>query len=205
MKMKSRAVKAALALSLGALLPGAAIAQTTTGTGMQMPWQGQFWGHFGASIGAGEIGLDAPPGVNRDRRDTVWRVYGGGRFNNAIGGEIGWVDLGTYNYTAPGTPGADVSAEGLDLALIAGVPFANNWNIFGKFGAAYLRSAVGTGIAGLDAGSHRRWGMRYGAGVQMGLAQNWAVRLDLDRYRVRFPGERDNIDTVMLGVQYNFR
>jgi OmpA-OmpF porin, OOP family len=221
MKQLTRAAKAAAVLAVGAMVPMAASAQTTfgqpatgqtvadpaaagqtrAGTGMQMPWQGQFWGHFGASVGAGEIGLDAPPGVDRDRRDTVWRVFGGGRFNNAIGGEIGWVDLGTYDFT----PGGDASVEGLDLALVAGVPFATNWNIFGKVGGAYLRSSVAPGIPGIEDGTLRRWGARFGVGVQMGITENLAVRLDVDRFRVRFPGERDNIDTVMLGAQWSFR
>jgi hypothetical protein len=125
MGLKTRAAKAAVVLSVGAMVPAAALAQTTygqpatgqtvadpaaagqtrAGAGMQMPWQGQFWGHIGASVGAGEIRLDAPPGVDSDRRDTVWRAFGGGRFNDVIGGEIGWVDLGSYEFG-----GASVSA-----------------------------------------------------------------------------------------------
>ena len=43
-------------------------------------------------------------------------------------------------------------------------------------------------------------------GAQMGVTKNWAVRLDLDRYRPKFPGNtgRENLDTLMLGVQYSF-
>jgi hypothetical protein len=42
-------------------------------------------------------------------------------------------------------------------------------------------------------------------GAQIGLTPNWAIRGDWDRYHVKFPGTKDNVDELMLGVQYNFR
>jgi hypothetical protein len=64
-------------------------------------------------------------------------------------------------------------------------------------------SAPATG--GFTTGTETGWGPRIGIGGQIGLTPNWAARLDLDRYHVRFPGNRENVDTLTAGVQYTFR
>jgi hypothetical protein len=42
-------------------------------------------------------------------------------------------------------------------------------------------------------------------GGQIGLTPQWAIRADWDRFKVGLPGGREDLDTVMLGVQYTFR
>ena len=41
-------------------------------------------------------------------------------------------------------------------------------------------------------------------GAQVELAKNWALRIDLDRYRPKYPGAigRENIDTVTLYLSF---
>jgi opacity protein-like surface antigen len=192
-----RTTFAAVAFALAA--PGAALAQQQ-GSGLTMPYQKDFWGHVGASIGRSKLDTDCIPGTECDDKDRVLRVFGGGRFNNAIGGEIAWMDLGDFT-----NGGGDTDSQALDLALVAGIPFANNWSVFGKLGAVYARSEVSGTAAGLETGERNGWGPRVGIGLQMGLTENWALRADLDRYRIRLPGGRENIDTFMVGAQYSFR
>ena len=62
--------------------------------------------------------------------------------------------------------------------------------------------ADGTGI---NTGKERGFGLRYGIGGQLGLTREWAIRADLDRYDLPLPGGKENLDTVMFGVQYTFR
>jgi hypothetical protein len=49
------------------------------------------------------------------------------------------------------------------------------------------------------------WKPGLGLGAQFEVARNWRLRVDLDRYRPKFPGAngRENLDTVMLGLQYS--
>ena len=55
-------------------------------------------------------------------------------------------------------------------------------------------------------GKERDWSPRWGVGGRLGLTQNWALRADWDRYQsVAFPGREEDVDTLMLGVQYSFR
>jgi hypothetical protein len=175
-----------------------ASAGQSSGSGITWPHQRGFWGHVGASIGGAQLDATCPPGSGCDDSENAFRVFGGGRFNNTFGAEVGYIKFGDF---ARG--GGETDARAWDFALIAGIPFANNWSVFGKLGAVY--SDVDVTGTGLRTGSDNGWGPRAGIGLQMGLTQNWALRLDLDRYRIKTPGERMNVDTILLGAQYTFR
>ena len=43
-----------------------------------------------------------------------------------------------------------------------------------------------------------------GVGAQVEMTKNWALRVDVDRYRPRYSGGlgRESVDTLTLGVQY---
>jgi OmpA-OmpF porin, OOP family len=196
-KVKGAAVLAALALGAG--LPAAGWAQQQGGTGWTMPYERGFWGHAGLSAGGAEFDADCVAGFSCDTSDQAFRAFVGGRFNNTVGAEIGYIRFGDFR-----RGGGETDAEAFDLALIAGIPFGNNWSVFGKLGGAYTEVDV-TG-AGVPNGNEKDWGWRAGIGVQMGITENWAVRADLDRFRLRMPGGgRENVDTLLIGAQYTFR
>lgn len=216
-----KAIPAAMLTALCTALPGMALGQTTTttpvygssatdasagqttsssGSGWTMPYQRGFWGHAGLSVGRSELNADCTPGFACDDSDVAWRAFAGGRFNNAIGAEVAYLNLGKFR-----RGGGETESHGLDFALVAGVPFGtnNNWSVFGKLGTYYGWNDV-SGI-GVASGDDEGFSPRLGIGLQMGLNENWALRADLDRYRVRLPGGREDVDTLMLGAQYTFR
>jgi hypothetical protein len=203
MKANYAAVLAAVCVSLpgGAALAQSASTGQSSGTGLTMPYERNFWGHAGLSLGRSELGASCPGGLACDNRDTVWRLYGGGRFNNAIGGEVGYVNFGDFSRA-----GGETDAHGLDFTLVAGIPFGSNqnWSIFGKLGTVYTWSDV-SGVAPLRTGDAEGFSPRFGVGLQMGITPNWSVRADIDRYRVRLPEGREDVDTFLLGAQYTFR
>jgi opacity protein-like surface antigen len=190
--------------ALGVGLSSAAFSQTNAPPardGLNMPYQSGFWGNAGLSVGRAKLHANCPAGATCDLRDnSSWRVFAGGKFNNMFGAEVGLMDLGDFE-----RGGGHTTARGLDLALVAGfpLPVGQNSSIFGKLGTSYIRTNVG-GV-GLQTGKESGWGPRVGVGAQLGVTQNWAVRLDADRYRVEFPGTKQNIDTYMIGAQYSFR
>lgn len=197
MKSRLHATTAALAVAVGAALPAVSAAQST---GWQMPYERGFWGHAGLSLGGAELDVTCPAGSPCDTKEQAFRAFAGGRFNNAIGGEIGYIRFGDFQ-----RGGGETDIEGIDLALIAGIPFGNNWSVFGKLGGLYSSVDVAGTAPGLLTGKENGWGWRAGLGVQMGITDNWAIRADLDRFRVAAPGGDEDIDTFMLGAQYTFR
>jgi hypothetical protein len=68
---------------------------------------------------------------------------------------------------------------------------------------SYLRSEKPK--RGLDLNDNLNlWKPSLGVGAKVEVAKNWTLRLDVDRYRPKFPGGagRENLDTVMVGIQY---
>ena len=196
---------AALALAAS----GTALSQTTTTTSSatttdtwRMPYQRGFWGHAGLSFGQSKFKDGCVAGFSCDDKDQAFRLYAGGRMNNAVGLEAGLFNMGKF-----GRGGGTTDGWGLDVTLVAGVPIGANSAIFGKLGAIYGRTeAEGSPLAvGLTRGKERGFGPRYGIGGQVGLTPQWAVRADWDRFRMPLPGGKEDIDTLMLGVQYTFR
>jgi len=194
--MKSLSAAALFTLGLGVAAPSFA-QQTQTDT-WRMPYERGFWGHAGVSAGPSRLDADCPSGTSCDDKDYMFRAYAGGRFNNAIGLELGVLNFGKYQ-----RGGGDTDGWGADIALIAGIPIGANSSIFGKLGAVYARTEA-DGI-GIETGKERGFGPRFGIGGQVGLTKEWAIRADLDRYHVPLPGGKENLDTFMLGVQYTFR
>jgi len=197
--MKSLSLATLLTLGLGVAAP--CFAQQTQTDTWRMPYERGFWGHAGVSIGHGELDADCPAGFACDLKDTrLFRAYAGGRFNNAIGLELGALNIGDYR-----RGGGITDGWGLDLALVAGIPIGANSAIFGKLGGIYARTDVTGDAPGFATGKERDFGLRYGIGGQIGFTKQWALRADLDRYDLPLPGGRENLDVFMLGVQYTFR
>jgi hypothetical protein len=202
--MYVRSTIAASAAALVLTLPGLAAAQAQsptarTGDDWRMPYQSGFWGTAGLSVGQSELDASCPAGFQCDDKDQAFRLHFGGRFNNAIGLELGLLHIGRFQ-----RGGGESDGYGIDAALVAGVPIGANSAIFGKLGAIYARTDM-DGPAFAETGSERGWGGRYGIGGQIGLTPQWALRADWDRYRLKFRDGKEDLDTVMLGVQYTFR
>jgi OOP family OmpA-OmpF porin len=199
---------AALSLAtLGIAAPALALAQQTSAPprapdSWRMPYERGFWGHAGVNFGQSKLkaGDSCISGFRCDEKDQTFRLYAGGRMNNAVGLEAGLFNIGTFT-----RGGGETDGYGVDLTLIAGVPIGANSAVFGKLGAAYARTEVEGSAPGLDTGTERGWGPRYGIGAQVGLTPQWAARVDFDRYRLDFAGGREDVDAITLGAQYTFR
>jgi len=195
--MHYRSITTAVLAALGIAAAGAASAQTDQ---WRLPYQSGFWGHAGASFGRSELKLGCPAGTSCDDKDAAFRVFAGGKFNNTFGLELGLMNFGKFS-----RGGGDTKGWGLDIPLLLGFPIGTNSSVFAKAGINYSRMEVGGNSAVVNTGKESGWGPRFGLGAQIGLTPQWAIRGDWDRYRVRFPGTKDDVDTLTIGAQYSFR
>jgi opacity protein-like surface antigen len=202
--MRYRTVTAVAIAALGFAASGIASAQSTapsaTTDTWRMPYQSGFWGHAGASIGQSELSLGCPAAARCDDKDSTFRVFAGGRFNNVFGLELGLVNYGKFDRGNGETKG-----WGIDVPLMLGFPIGANSSVFAKAGVNYSRMEVSGTPALVTNGKVSGWGPRLGLGAQIGLTPQWAIRGDWDRYHVKFPGTKDDIDTLSIGAQYTFR
>ena len=188
------------AISVGLALATPAVAQQTTDT-WRMPYESGFWGHAGVSFGQSKLDIQCPAGFSCDDKDQFLKAYAGGRFNNAVGLEVGVMNFGRFK-----AGGGEIDGWGADAALVAGIPIGSNSSIFGKLGVVYARTEVtGPGFPPGFTGKERGFGGRWGVGAQVGLTPNWALRADFDRYKLPLVADHEDLESLTLGVQYTFR
>jgi OmpA-OmpF porin, OOP family len=178
-----------------------AAAQSTASSGWRMPYQSDFWttGHVGAQIGSARLDLECPAGATCDDRTGAFKLFAGGKFNNTFGGEVSYMKTQDFTRSIGGI-GSDLDMQAVNFAVLAGIPLGMNTSVFGKLGALWGHTEAG-------GASQNGWGPSFGLGAQIGLTRAWAARLDWDRYRFKMPaggGDRENIDTFMIGAQYTF-
>jgi OOP family OmpA-OmpF porin len=183
-----------LTLAAGVALP--ASAQTTRETTVTteryyMPYQKDFWSYIGANIGQSKL-KDSDFGISDDT-DTGFKIYGGGKFRDWLGLEVGYMNFGKAKLAN----GGEEKAQGLNVQAVVGLPLGANSSIFAKGGAAYTRAdVIGAKVNG--------WEPSYGAGAAIGLNRNWQIRLDWDRVRFEVPNGKDNFEMVSAGLQYRY-
>ena len=190
----NKALKAGLA-ALGLAVSGSAFSQNT-------PWSGDFWGYIGASAGESKFEAECASSnvFSCDRRDTGWKVYSGGKFNEVFGIEVGYTDFGRINAS-----GGDTDAWAIPVSLTAGVPLGTRFNVFGKIGGLYGRTDVTASASTLlDTGHKSGWGWTWGGGATFKVTQNFDVRVDWDRYKLDFVDGRRDVDMLSGGVQFRF-
>jgi OmpA-OmpF porin, OOP family len=194
--MRQKTLFAGISLiSLAAVAAVPAAAQTTRETATTteryyMPYEKDFWNYIGANIGQSKYDTDFP---TSDKKDTGFKIYGGGKFRDWLGLEVAFMDFGKAKLQ----PAGEEKAQGLNVQAVLGFPLGGNSSIFAKGGAAYTRAnVIGAHVNG--------WEPSYGAGAAIGLNRNWQVRVDWDRVRFEVPNGKDNVDLVSAGLQYRY-
>lgn len=199
--MTKQLLLAGVALGLTIALPAYAqqsLDTTSPSTGLRLPYQKDFWGYFGASVGRADYNGSCG-GVFCDDRDTGFKVYGGGTLKSIFGFELGYVDLGKSGFA-----GGNSEARGVNASLLLNAPIGTSSGVHAKVGTTYGWTKFSSTAPGVATGRERDFGLSYGLGATIGLTRNWQLRGDWDRYRFEFAnGDRD-INLYSVGVQYRF-
>ena len=171
-------------------------------TAPQLPW------YIGAGIGGGHLNRSASDltGLNNatlDTHETTWTVRGGWRFSPYTAIELGYYDLGRYNFhgTAVG-PAVRVDgsarAQSVGLSFVGIIPI-NTVDIYGRIG--YAHSELKFNANGpLNTGNEnqRQNEATYGAGVRWTFAPHWAV------FGEWMKNDKIRVDSYLAGIDFRF-
>ncbi|QHJ01659.1 outer membrane beta-barrel protein [Xylophilus rhododendri] len=136
-----------------------------------------------------------------DNKDTAFKLYGGGMFNQNLGLELGYVNFGEIT-----RGGGDTKAQGLNLSLLAKAPLGDRFDVFGKVGTTYGWTKTSSNAAsGVPGGKENGFGVSYGVGASYYFTPQVAATLEYESHDLKFAGTgKDRVELVTVGLRYNY-
>lgn len=169
------------------------------------------------------LGLSVLSGSSETSEDGfTWGLMLGYQFFRYLAVEAAWVDLGSAEYKAnlDVTDGVDVfplntkiepESAGATLSALGILPFAGNWQVYGRAGMYFASNDIDVSVSSGDVGASGTdsdntqefyWGV--GGGYTAG---HWTTRLEYQQYMDvgddSTTGETD-ISRITLGAIYRF-
>jgi OOP family OmpA-OmpF porin len=162
--------------------------------------------YLGGSVGGSKFHdqCDGAAGaISCDDKDTAWKAFVGYQFTKYIGAEVGYVDLGKAEASAPGIV-ASFKARGVELVGVASYPFNEQFSVFAKAGALFSKTKLNTNV-GINA-SDNNTDFTFGLGARYNLTRNFGVRAEWQRYQNVGGGDAgsDDIDFYGISLLYSF-
>ena len=198
---------ALIAFSMLGLLPADCLGiGASSKTSWTMPYERSFWKYAGLDYGVSEFHPSCQFSNPRCDGDAhTAGVFVGGKFRDHLGLEFAYFSLGEIQTAGGGTADGKTVAHGLSVSLTGDYPLAQHADLTGRVGEVFGRSNVAGNGPGLITATRSGWEPSFGAGVRLGIAAHWALRVDADRYRLRFSdGERGRVYALTAGLQYEF-
>lgn len=163
-----------------------------------LPWTQQ--GYVGLNIGKPDYNNSCGSGPTCDDPDAALHVYTGGMFNEWLGLELGYLNMGRADRA-----GGRTRAHGINLSLVGRIP-VGPVNLFAKGGATYGRTEVSADLlSGVSSGKGRGTGLSVGAGVGYDFNRNSSVVLEYGRHDFHFAGVgRKAVDLTSIGYVHRF-
>lgn len=158
-------------------------------------------GYWGVSLG--QSNYKNPCGsalFSCDDSDLSGRIYTGGMFNDWLGLEAAYVNMGKVDRA-----GGSTDTHGINLSLVGRVPLGQ-FNAFAKAGTTYSRTEVSSAaLSGVASGSEKGWGGSYGLGVGWDFTSSSGLVLEWERHDIRFPGDvKDPVESATIGYIQRF-
>ena len=152
--------------------------------------------------------------LTEDDRSSGYKLFGGYQLNRNFGLEAGYFDLGRFGYTAITIPAGSLNGKiklrGLNLDLVGTMPVTERLSVFGRIGANYAQAKdqfTGSGavVVRNPNPTERATNPKIGMGLQYALSDSWAMRAEVERYRVNDAvGNKGDIDLASVGLVYRF-
>jgi OOP family OmpA-OmpF porin len=143
-----------------------------------------------------------------DKKDTAWKVYGGMEMNEYLSMQVGYVDLGTVDYTAPkGTR----ETHGVTFQVVGTYSLNPSFMLFATGGMNVLNSEINGAVAGPSGNTGKTdvaWSA--GLGAQYNFTKAVGMRAEWERFHkvggslINGGTGRTDIDLASIGVVYKF-
>jgi OOP family OmpA-OmpF porin len=164
-----------------------------------------FYGGLGAGVGRTDLNNSGITG-STDKKDGVWKLFGGYQLNRNVAIEGGYVDMGKASVAGP-QGFASAESNAWQIGAVGSLPLSQQFALTGKLGVARTSTDSSGIINGAAfANTQHNTAPTYGLGLRYDLSQTVALRSDWDRYRIQngaFGGKSDS-DLFTVGAQFKF-
>ncbi|MBT8079358.1 MAG: outer membrane beta-barrel protein [Gammaproteobacteria bacterium] len=151
--------------------------------------------YVGGALGQARID-ERIDGLRIADNSTSWRVFAGYEFNDYIGLEAGYLDLGNISDTVLGVP-VRADADGWTLSAVGRIPFADRWAVQAKAGFFFWdgQSSV-NGVVERDPGDQNPF---VGIGIAYRFNENVQLDVGVDYY------DMDDVQPLIGAMALSFR
>lgn len=139
-----------------------------------------------------------------DNADASAKAEIGLQFGKAFGLEFGYVSLGTLLDSGDSQFNASQDSSAMTLSALGKFAFTDRFGIYGRLGAArYSTDSSGT-VAGVPVEDQDGVTPFYGAGVELGLSDNFSLRAEYQVYSdiSRVDGKEDDVQALYAGILF---
>ena len=165
--------------------------------------------YIGAGIGQGHLNRGAAElsglyNAELDDTDTTYTVRAGWRFNRYFAVELGYYDLGRYDFRGTALPGGAVYVNGSARAQSVGLSAVGilpiyNFDLYGRIG--YARSQLKFNGNAFDQTAGREDKQNeatYGIGGRWNATRNWSLFVEWMK------NDKIRVDSYLGGVDFRF-
>ncbi|MGI9343688.1 MAG: outer membrane beta-barrel protein [Gammaproteobacteria bacterium] len=153
--------------------------------------------------------------VSSDDSDLMWNIAAGYLFNDWVGVEVAYLDLGEADFTAEsdgsgiswvaGDVGTNYEADGWLFSIIGRYPLTQRWAILARLGAFVWETTetfTENGFVSVDKndGTDAYYGL--GFEYDIGTPDKWIVRGDVARTEIDDDGNGTNIASVSFSRKF---
>jgi hypothetical protein len=179
----------ALAVFLAALAPLHAMAQN----------------YAGASGGGAQVDMACADTLDCDQHGTAFRLFVGHTVSPNFALEAAYADQRKVSVAGLRIAG-ELRSRALGVYLLLIAPFGERASLTGKLGvvAARIDLHSNSALASSASGDETRLHLAWGVGIGWEFSPRVGCRLELDRQRAKFRGERVDIDLVTASLLYRF-
>lgn len=190
-------------------------------------WADSAW-YAGAGLGQGRATIDDEriarsltangarlERFTTDERDLGYKIFVGKKFNRYFAIEAGFFDLGKFGFEANtsgnsngnGILRGETKFRGVNLDLVGHLPLTARLSALARVGGQYGRSTAhfeGNRLNAVTAPNpekEEKFQAKVGLGLQYQINDAWAVRGEVERYRLRDPlGNRGEMDLASISL-----
>ena len=147
-----------------------------------------------------------------DEKSTGWKITGGYQFNQYLGAEVFYADLGKSELKTTvesHSISGSVKAKGVGIVGVATWPINEQFGLFGKAGGLYWKTEIDTKPAVEHKSDDDKNGFSpmFGLGARYAFNERISVKIEWERF-LKVGDEKLNdgldLDLVSAGIVYSF-